>query len=234
MVQLFKRLFITANIFYIFLLFLSVQSYSNPSRYRALDLDISSRYNTGVTDNYIKLTTGIYQFSSENALVGLYSMVHIADKSYFESIKNTMEEYDIVLYELITDDKNCYCTDGSDFKRQLNTEISSSETERLAVQYQLENQVSLYNSIYKNSSLSRRNNWYIADLSIREIMRLEAPRRKMTLASFRSSRFAGRGWSERLLRNFFLSDVALITTLRYLSWLAPSPEFSCLLLDWSR
>lgn len=36
------------------------------------------------------------------------------------------------------------------------------------------------------------------------------------------------------MRKFFLSDVALITALRYLSWLGPCPEFSCLLLDWSR
>ena len=36
------------------------------------------------------------------------------------------------------------------------------------------------------------------------------------------------------MKNFFLSDTALITTLRFLSWLGPCPEFSCVLLDWSR
>lgn len=65
-------------------------------------------------------------------------------------------------------------------------------------------------------------------------MRLEIPRKHITLASFRASRYAGRAWGERLMRKFFLSDIALITALRYLSWLGPCPEFSCLLLDWSR
>lgn len=60
------------------------------------------------------------------------------------------------------------------------------------------------------------------------------PRKHITNASFRKSRFGGRAWEERLLKKFFLSDIALITALRYLSWLGPSPEFSCLLLDWSR
>lgn len=59
-------------------------------------------------------------------------------------------------------------------------------------------------------------------------------RRKLTVASFRASRFAGRAWERQLMNNFFLSDVLFITTLRYLSWLGPCPEFSCLLLDWSR
>ena len=36
------------------------------------------------------------------------------------------------------------------------------------------------------------------------------------------------------MKNFFLSDTSFITFLRYLSWLGPCPEFSCLLLDWSR
>ena len=54
------------------------------------------------------------------------------------------------------------------------------------------------------------------------------------MASFRANRSAGWAREERFLRKFFLSDIALITALRYLSWLGPCPEFSCLLLDWSR
>lgn len=65
-------------------------------------------------------------------------------------------------------------------------------------------------------------------------MRLEVPRKHLTIASFRANRSAGRAREERFLRKFFLSDIALITALRYLSWLGPCPEFSCLLLDWSR
>ena len=60
------------------------------------------------------------------------------------------------------------------------------------------------------------------------------PRKHLTMASFRANRSAGRAREERFLRKFFLSDIALITALRYLSWLGPCPEFSCLLLDWSR
>lgn len=65
-------------------------------------------------------------------------------------------------------------------------------------------------------------------------MKLESPRRDLTLQNFRASRYAGRAWQEQLMKNFFLSDTSLITALRYLSWLGPCPEFSCLLLDWSR
>jgi hypothetical protein len=80
-----------------------------------------------------------------------------------------MKEYDVVLYELITDNKNCDNSKGSSFKRQLNTEISATETEKLASQYQLESQVSLYNSIGKNRGPTRTNNWFIADLDSNEV-----------------------------------------------------------------
>eukprot|EP00596_Hydrurales_sp_CCMP1899_P007203 CAMPEP_0119039516 /NCGR_PEP_ID=MMETSP1177-20130426/9062_1 /TAXON_ID=2985 /ORGANISM="Ochromonas sp, Strain CCMP1899" /LENGTH=374 /DNA_ID=CAMNT_0007003509 /DNA_START=468 /DNA_END=1589 /DNA_ORIENTATION=- len=145
-----------------------------------------------------------------------------------------MKEYDLILYELITDDNNCISPAGSAFKRQLNTEISASSTELLAFQYQLESQVDLYNSIYQNGKRGKGNNWFIADLDSSEVNRLEMARRKLTVASFRASRFAGRAWERQLMNNFFLSDITFITTLRYLSWLGPCPEFSCLLLDWSR
>jgi hypothetical protein len=142
------------------------------SQPRALDLDINNRGDA--LQNVIQLKTGVYRFTTKTgtssaAVVDLFSMVHIADSSYFENIKDRMKEYDVVLYELITDNKNCDNSEGSSFKRQLNTEISATETEKLASQYQLESQVSLYNSIGKNRGPTRANNWFIADLDSNEV-----------------------------------------------------------------
>lgn len=142
-------------------------------KYRALELDFTNRFNEDLTSRSIKLTTGITHFSSKNAQssasIDLFSMVHIGDKSYYENIKETMKKYDLVLYELITDDNNCISPAGSAFKRQLNTEISASATELLAFQYQLESQVDLYNSIYQNGKRGKGNNWFIADLDSSEV-----------------------------------------------------------------
>jgi hypothetical protein len=160
---------------FIFAVFLIVatECYMGPTQpqFRALDLDITSRGD--ITRQGIKLTTGVYRFSTQgitsSAQVDLFSMVHIADPSYFEIIKDRMKGYDVVLYELITDNKNCDTIKGSDFKRQLNTEISATETEKLASQYELESQVSLYNFISRNRDLVTRNNWFIADLDANEV-----------------------------------------------------------------
>ena len=152
---------------------IATESYMGPTQpqFRALDLDISSRGE--MTGQGIKLTTGVYRFSTQgitsSAQVDLFSMVHIADPSYFEIIKDRMKGYDVVLYELITDNKNCDTVKGSDFKRQLNTEISATETEKLASQYELESQVSLYNFISRNRNLVTKNNWFIADLDANEV-----------------------------------------------------------------
>lgn len=160
---------------FIFAVFFIVatECYMGPTQpqFRALDLDITSRGD--IARQGIKLTTGVYRFSTQgitsSAQVDLFSMVHIADPSYFEIIKDRMKGYDVVLYELITDNKNCDTVKGSDFKRQLNTEISATETEKLASQYELESQVSLYNFISRNRNLVTRNNWFIADLDANEV-----------------------------------------------------------------
>lgn len=140
---------------------------------RALDLDLSNRFSKDLTGRKIKLTTGVTHFSSNDAhssaSIDLFSMVHIADASYYENIKESMKQYDIILYELITDENNCISPIGSDFKRQLNTEISASATEMLASQYQLESQVDMYNFIYQNGKRGKKNNWFIADLDSSEV-----------------------------------------------------------------
>jgi hypothetical protein len=70
------------------------------------------------------LTTGVYRFSwgsvgspqkvrprieqnIDNLTVDLFSMVHVADKSYYDAVKAITDNYDLVLYELITDNRNC-------------------------------------------------------------------------------------------------------------------------------
>jgi hypothetical protein len=204
---------------------------------RALNLEFSA-------DN-IRLTTGVYPFAWRNgggsqtqaqaqAQVDLFSMLHIADTAYFAEISTRMKDYDVVLYELITDTRNCLMQEGKDYKRQLDKEIYSSEAARLASSFDLDTQINLYNSIVWKESCAYCANWYIADLDAVEVARLEAPRRGLTLSSFHSSRLAGRAWQEQLLKSFFLPDTAIITTLRQMSWLGPCPELSCLLLDWSR
>ena len=202
---------------------------------RALNLDFS-------TKDVVRLTTGVYPFtwmgknagsSRTQAQVDIFSMLHIADTTYFDEISTRMKDYDVVLYELITDVRNFRTLDGKDYKRQLNKAIYSAEASKLAKSFDLDTQINLYNSILRND-VACCGNWYIADLDAVEVARLEASRRDLTLSSFHSSRYAGRAWREQLLKSFFLPDTAIITTLRLMSWLGPCPELSCLLLDWSR
>ena len=211
---------------------------TSPAEPRALNLEYS-------TKNIIRLTTAVYPFiwkrntyggnrPQTDAQIDLFSMLHVADTAYFTEISSRMKEYDIVLYELITDTKNCLNQEGKDFKRQLNKEIFSSDAARLASRFDLDTQINLYNSIVWKESCAYCSNWYVADLDAAEVARLEAPRRGLTLSSFHSSRLAGRAWQEQLLKSFFLPDRAIVTTLRLMSWLGPCPELSCLLLDWSR
>lgn len=147
--------------------------YVGPSQPTARALDLEIVYRKEASQSVIRLTTGVYRYSVESAkmttVVDLYSMVHIADPSYFKKIKESMEGYDVVLYELITDSKNCDVIPEANFKRQLNTEITAAETEKLATQYKLESQINLYNSIKSNRGAKVRNNWFIADLDATEV-----------------------------------------------------------------
>lgn len=203
----------------------------------ALSLDI--------TTSAIKLSTSIYSFawqsprrSYTNARIDLYSTLHIADKTYFEEISNRMEEYDIILYELITDSSNCALYNSSDYKRYLAKEIASPAAENLSERFQLDVQLNMYNSIIPPTTstlnISNMHKWFIADLDSKTVKYLESSRRADTITSFYNSRLAGRAWREQLLKKFFFPDKAIVTTLRILSWLGPCPELSCLLLDWSR
>lgn len=171
-------------------LLISSDCYKGSTQSRALDLDISWRKDV----NAIKLTTGIYRFStkgaSSSALVDLFSMVHIADPSYFEDIRDKMKGYDIILYELITDNNNCDTIQGSDFKRQLNTEITAAETEKLATQYHLESQVNLYNSVRKTGGIDKKCNWFIADLDSKEVHSLSSYFPSSALDQFIGSMFS--------------------------------------------
>lgn len=154
----------------------------------------------------------------------LYSMVHVADRRYYEQIQSRMDAYDVVLYELITDDANTM-TNGH--RRQLlgSIDLYSAKTEALARAYGLDDQLSL--------DLAQPN-WYIADLDAAAVRRLEGPRKPDVLKTFWASRMGGRAFGQLYLKSFFLEDATFITILRLISWLAPCPEISCLLVDWSR
>lgn len=185
--------------------------------------------NVVLKHNDICLETSVYRFQSSSlpkVEVDLYSMVHIGDKQYYDEIATLMNAYDVVLYELITSKKNINALDG--FKKSLCCEIVPSKVSQdLATKFSLKTQLDLP---------LQSSNWYLADLDSESIMELEQDRKGTTLANYWSSVIGGRGFNKRTtLNKFFMSDTPFITILRILLFVvAPCPELSCLLLDWSR
>lgn len=164
---------------------------------------------------------------SINIVVDLISILHVGDSEYFAKLDEMSNNYDIVLHELITDNKNVY-VDG--FKRQLSNDVFSPDALRLASEMDLKSQLEELDFGRSNP----RRHWYIADIDSTTLRDLEAPRKRSISVRYWKSLFAGRAQDNQLLKNFFLSDKGIVTTLRILSWLAPCPELSCLLLDWAR
>jgi hypothetical protein len=173
----------------------------------------------------IQLKTTVYPFQKSNTTVDLYAMLHVADAAYFDDIAARMQQYDTVLYELITS------TDNVDAHNTLTKAIRMPATaEALATRLRLDAQVRLYNTFAVNSS-----RWRVADLDAATVAAMETRRRGETLSAFRAFQRRGRaGDDQRLLPSFFLPDAPLVATLRAAAWLLPSPELPCLLLDWSR
>lgn len=205
----------------------------------------SSRYDTNlypleivIHEDKVDLVSKIFRYEMKSslsnatpAIVDLFSMVHIADLDYYQEIQRLCENYDLVLYELITsEDLVSYAEgdrDASRVRKQLTTKVVASRADGLAQQYNLSLQLDRLDLL--------RDNWFIADLSKEVIDKLEGERMSLTNNRFLASQIGGRGFSERItLRNFFLSDSTFITLLRLLSWLLPCPEAAILLLDWSR
>ena len=115
---------------------------------------------------------------------------------------------------------------------RLRKDLTSIQAEKIAKQMHLSTQLkSLYNT---NAQKDRSRKWYIADLNAEAVESLELLDRSKTEMVYYLSNVFGRGFSERFLSNFFISDSFLISILRTLSWITPCPELSCILLDWSR
>jgi hypothetical protein len=191
-----------------------------------------------IDESSIRLNTGIYQYqyeysrnqsSTATILVDLYSMVHVADKGYYDEIELMMRSYDVVLYELITDNANTVVVDSMDgyfpYKRQLVQDIISIRSSGLATSLNLSSQLMLN---------MKQKNWFIADLDSKTIQSLESKNVAMVTWNYVSSLLAGRTSKENLLKTSLLQDAAFTNALRLLLWLIPCPELGQLVLDWSR
>lgn len=186
-------------------------------------------------DSDVKLVTPIIRFEKQipagavvsirdhSILVDLYGMVHVADPSYYAEIEKMMLKYDLVLYELITSNGN---TVSNGFKRSLKRNLLSPDGALLASAFQLQSQLEGLNLL--------KPNWYIADIDSESLRKLELPRKKLIRGQYWLSQIGGRANANQLLKNFFLSDKSIVTALRIICWLAPCPELTCLLIDWSR
>ena len=172
-------------------------------------------------ESYLKSTN-----TNSKIVVDLISTLHIADYDYYKSIKNQLDQYDIVLYELITDNNNIIIDNKNTFKKRLNADIVLLKANELANQLGLRTQMDL-NPI-------DNDNWYIADLDSNTVRLLEDNRKDIITQQYVDSQIGGRGSNTQFMKSFFLSDTNFITILRLFSWLLPCPELFFILLDWSR
>eukprot|EP01039_Chlorochromonas_danica_P008100 gene8098-8935_t len=163
--------------------------------------------------------------SDRRVSVDLYSMVHVGELAYYHAIGQRLADYDLILYELITDSRNILQL--SPHRKQLiHHDISSPKTEALAQQLGLASQLSSLPLTHQNC--------YLADLSMEVIMELEERSRWQTILRYWLTILAGRTFSQKLLEKFFLNDQSFASILRGMSWLSPCPELFCLLLDWAK
>lgn len=220
---------------------------------RPLDLQVDS--------NQIQLKTGIYQFKynpsaggkiSPSIAVDLYSLVHIADREYYENIESLMRSYDIVLYELITDKENIvielsqeviteYRDDDTNKRRESDFEIINPYQKLDAVlKYENESfKRRLLNEVFspKTNSLAsslglvsqfalnlQQQNWYIADLDSEKVQALESQNAITLNWRYIQGMLFGRAADEKLLKSFSISDTAFVSVLRLFIWLVPCPE----------
>jgi hypothetical protein len=163
----------------------------------------------------IRLQTLVRTFRQEikNHSLDLYSIVHVADKSYYQDIERRFGDYDYVLVELITPLTNTLTT-GTLGLKQLITPVYSPKAAILAEEYGLASQLDAL-------SLSTYSNVYIADLDSSTVTNLESEQKSTTLSKFLTSVFRGGRTEEKItLKKFFLPDTALTAMLRALCWYA--------------
>ena len=216
--------------FKVFILLFIYYAYDS---YQVAALSETSRpLNVFIKKCHLCLETKMFRFQSPvsqsvpSLILDLYSMVHVGDTSYYEQIEKVMEEYDIVLYELITSKNNVIV--NNEYQKKLTCDIYPSKmTQALAKKFELQTQLCLP---------TQSANWYIADLDVETITDLEKSRKTNVSMNYWLSLVGGRGFNKRTtLNKFFMSDNVFITLLRILLFIfVPCPELSCLLLDWSR
>jgi hypothetical protein len=160
--------------------------------------------------------------SEQNVTIALYPILHIAEESYFHSLKREMQDCDVVLFELITSVDNTILQNNATYRRRLKSEVRSPKAEAIASQMGFTTQLDM--------SLTEEN-WFIADLSSEDVASLEGSRKSIVLEKYRRSQVLGRG-TENILPDTI--DSIFVALLRRIVWLTPSPEVSLLLIDWSR
>jgi len=197
---------------------------------RAIDLsfqDGMARLETSVLSfKYYKPRKTSEATSRESAVVDLYSMLHVGERAYFRQLEERMRGYDIVLYELITDESNTEYESRAPHRRVLTTDLVAPEAEKLASELDFTTQMCMN---------FQAPNWYIADLDSTTVGTPEQERRGTTMTKYITSLIAGRASKQRLtVKNFYLADTPFVTALRLTSWLTPCPELGLLALDWSR
>ena len=191
----------------------------------------------------VEVRTSVTRFRRENTVVDLYSLLHIGEKAYYEELTRRLEEYDIVLFELITSRQNVVLDEGRDYRRRLVRNVFSPKTSALAAEYNLSCQL--------DDIDFTREKYFIADLEAEDVASLEKKQAGFVWKRYFASLIAGPRASsssissssssssypaDRLtLKKFFLPLDALLTnSLRLLCWTCPCPELSALLVDWSR
>jgi len=183
--------------------------------------------------NHLKIVTPVYNFSklkAMNSSIDLFSIIHIADTEYFHSLYDSLSraDFDVVLFELISDESVSKMLAGENGRRLFSYISMPVQVTQFANSLNLTTQTELYNKFVG------RDKYFIADLDRNTIRLLEKNNSFNVWTSYLLSLIAGRTASENLLRKFFLPDKFFVNGLRLISWLAPCPELSCLLIDWSR
>ena len=82
----------------------------------------------------VELRTLVTRFTpgdQSGRVVDLYSMVHVADLSYYEELERKMSDYDYVLVELITSKKNIIAEEMG--LRRLKTSVFSPTVNKIGI-----------------------------------------------------------------------------------------------------
>ena len=181
----------------------------------------------------VRLTSGVTRFRyfhqkniSQNIIVDLFGTIHIGEKSYYDNLLGALSNYDVVLYELITNENNTDVNKQLPHQRRLNRALYSKSLDQLSERFHWSNQMIL--------PMQEKHNWYIADLSAEAVTSSEARNLPTVRRNYWWSVFGGRSFRQSFFPKFIIPDQWLLTPLRVLTWLSPCPEINSLLIDWAR